>query len=154
LEAAELTLKYGVTTVFDTWGPAEPLTTARDKINSGEAQGSRVYCAGNIIGLGGPLSPDFVDPGVFLERDRVARINEVWTRGTGPELSTMTAEQVGERVEEYIESTGVDFIKWAVDDHNSAPGSFYLFLDKANRAIVDAARKHGKTVQAHTMTVE
>ncbi len=154
LEAAELSLKYGTTTVFDTWGPAGPLVQARDAINAGTAKGSRIYCAGNIIGLGGPLSPDFLAPGVFLERERVARINEIWERGTGPELSTMTAEQVGERVDQYIEETGVDFIKWAITDHNSAPGSFYLFLDRANRAIVESARKYGKTVQAHTTTVE
>ena len=154
IEAAELTLKYGTTTVFDTWGPAAPLVQARDAINAGTAKGSRIYCAGNIIGLGGPLSSDFLAPGVFLERDRVARINEIWERGTGPELSTFTAEQVGERIDQYIEETGVDFIKWAITDHNSAPGDFYLFLDRANRAIVDSARKAGLTVQAHTSTVE
>lgn len=154
LEAAELTLKYGTTTVFDTWGPAGPVTTARDMINSGQAQGSRVYCAGNIIGLSGPLSTDFVNPGVFLEKERVARINEIWERGTGGDLTTMSAEEVGDRVAQYIEATGVDFIKWAIDDHNSAPGSFYMFLDRANRAIVDTARRYGKTVQAHTMLVE
>lgn len=154
LEAAQLTLKYGVTTVFDTWGPAGPVSETRDAIRDGREHGSQIYYSGNIIGLGGPLSPDFVDPGTFLQRDTVARINDTWERGTGPILSSLTAEQVGDRIAQYIEETGVDFVKWASTDHSSAPGNFYMFGDRAQRAIVDTSRRYGKTVQAHTTTVE
>ena len=41
VEAAQLTLKAGQTTVFDTWGPLPALVKARDKINNGEVPGSR-----------------------------------------------------------------------------------------------------------------
>jgi hypothetical protein len=56
LEAAQIALKTGQTTVFDTWGPRAALVRARDLINSGKAPGSRIYLAGNIIGFDAPLS--------------------------------------------------------------------------------------------------
>jgi imidazolonepropionase-like amidohydrolase len=59
LEAAQIALKTGQTTVFDTWGPTAALIKARDMINAGSAPGSRIYLAGNIIGFSGPLGPDF-----------------------------------------------------------------------------------------------
>lgn len=155
LEAAQLLLKYGITTAFDTWGPAGPLTVVRDAINAGERLGARILCAGNIIGLGGPLSDDFFSVRDVIEDATVKRINSVWEHGTGPELSNMTAEQVGERTAEYLESTGVDFIKWSATDHRSnASGTFYMFTDRQQRAIAETARRCGKTFQAHTTTVE
>ena len=154
-EAAELTLKYGVTTVFDTWGPAGPLTRTRDAIAAGAFPGSRIYCAGNIIGLGGPLSGDFVAPGVFLERETVARINETWERGVGAELGFTTVEEIGDRVAEYIETTNVDFIKWAATDHIAGSAMQYLmFSEKAQQSIAESARRYGKPTQAHTTTVD
>lgn len=155
-EAAELTLKYGVTTVFDTWGPTAPLIATRDAINAGEFDGSRVYCAGNILGLGGPLSDDFVAPGSFLQRDTAARINAVWERGMGPHLATKSVAQVADATAEYIEATGVDFIKWAATDHLATAGGmiFMMFSEAAQQAIHDTARRYGKTTQAHTTTVD
>ena len=155
-EAAELTLKYGVTTVFDTWGPAGPLTRTRDAIAAGAFPGSRIYCAGNIIGLGGPLSDDFVAPGVFFQRDTVARINQVWERGTGPHLATKSVAQIADITAEYIESTGVDFIKWAATDHLATAGGmiFMMFSEQAQQAIHDTAHRYGKHTQAHTTTVD
>ena len=43
LEAAQLTLKTGQTTVFDTWGPLDPLARARDMINAVWAWGREAY---------------------------------------------------------------------------------------------------------------
>src|SRR5690606_1556866 len=51
IEAAQVALKTGQTTVYDTWGPLPGLVQARDRINSGEAIGARIYLAGNIIGF-------------------------------------------------------------------------------------------------------
>ncbi|SVD26020.1 uncharacterized protein METZ01_LOCUS378874, partial [marine metagenome] len=51
IEAAQIALKTGQTTVFDTWGPRSALVKARDMINAGEVPGSRIYLAGNIIGF-------------------------------------------------------------------------------------------------------
>ena len=45
-EAAQVTLKNGVTTVFDSWGPLQPLINVRNRINPGEIQGSRTFIAG------------------------------------------------------------------------------------------------------------
>ncbi|WP_169721481.1 amidohydrolase family protein [Brevibacterium album] len=155
-EAAELTLKYGVTTVFDTWGPAGPATRVRDAIASGTAAGSRIYCSGNIIGLGGPLSDDFVAPGDFLHRDTVAAINREWERGMGPHLATMSVAQIAEATAQYIEETGVDFIKWAATDHLATAGGmiFLMFSEQAQEAIHATAHSYGKPTQAHTTTVD
>lgn len=155
IEGAELSLKYGVTSVFDSWGPAGPITAVRDEINAGSRVGPRIQCAGNIIGLGGPLSEDFFPVRGSLEADRVARINAVWERGTGTELASMSAEEVAERVGEYLEATNVDFVKWASTDHRaSSPGVFYMLSDRQQAAIATTARQLGRTFQAHTTTVE
>ncbi|MGO3147955.1 MAG: amidohydrolase family protein [Leucobacter sp.] len=155
LEAAELTLKYGVTTVFDSWGPVGPITAVRDSIRRGETVGPNIYCAGNIIGLGGPLSVDFFPVHGTFEAERVARINAVWERGTGTELASMAAEEVADRIGVYIEEARVDFVKWASTDHRaSSPGVFYMLSDRQQAAIAQTARSLGKTFQAHTTTVE
>lgn len=153
LEAAEILLKYGFTTVFDTWGPPGPTTKARDLINAGDAIGARIYCAGNIIGLTGPLGPDFFDPGTTLEKETRDRINAVWEAGTGPGLARMTPDEIRDAISTYIETTGVDFIKFASTDHRH-DGTFFRFSEAQQRAIVEAARAHGRRVQAHTTSVE
>src|SRR4051794_32193283 len=40
LEAAQVALKAGITTIFDTWGPLESLRRVRDRINAGEVAGT------------------------------------------------------------------------------------------------------------------
>src|SRR5690242_18768486 len=45
-EAAQVALKAGMTTVFDTWGPRRALMAVRDRIDRGETVGSRIRCAG------------------------------------------------------------------------------------------------------------
>jgi imidazolonepropionase-like amidohydrolase len=50
VEAAQIQLKYGVTTVRDSYGMLIPLTHGRDKIARGEVVGPRVLAAGNIVG--------------------------------------------------------------------------------------------------------
>jgi len=59
-EAAQIALKGGCTTVFDTWNATVPVLKARDRINEGRAAGARIFAAGNIIGMGGPFSADFM----------------------------------------------------------------------------------------------
>lgn len=56
LQAAQMHLKYGVTTVRDSYGPLPPLIAVRDAIRRGAETGPRMYVAGNIVGWGGPLS--------------------------------------------------------------------------------------------------
>src|SRR5213596_3720277 len=59
LEAAQIDLRYGITTVRDSYGMLVPLTAVRDRINSGQAIGPRILAAGNIVGWGGPYSVSF-----------------------------------------------------------------------------------------------
>src|SRR6266404_7154208 len=43
VEAAQMALKAGLTTVFDTWGPRTHLMEVRDSIERGEVVGSRIF---------------------------------------------------------------------------------------------------------------
>lgn len=152
LEAAQLALKYGLTTVFDTWGPAAPLIRARDRINNGNSVGSRVFCAGNILGLAGPLSEDFFRSGSTFEPETKERINRIWERGCGPNLISLTVDGLADAVRAYIADTDVDFIKYAASDHRVE--GYLLFSESAQRAIVQVCHEAGLRVQAHTTTVE
>ncbi|MYE84066.1 MAG: amidohydrolase family protein [Gammaproteobacteria bacterium] len=152
LEAAQIALKTGQTTVFDTWGPLAALRGARDAINAGEAPGSRIYLAGNIIGFGGPLSPDFLGAAApFLTKTFVKRINETWEQGTGRDLMWMTPDDVRATVAEYA-GKGMDFLKYGASGHTDM--FFIQFSPRVQRAIVEEGHKAGMTVQAHTTSVE
>ena len=151
-EAAALALKYGLTTVFDTWGPVAPLVNARDAINAGKRVGSRFFCAGTIIGLEGPMSEDFFKTGLTFEPETKERINDVWESGCGTKLISMTVDQIGDHLADYIDATAVDFIKYAASDHRQE--GFLLFSEKAQRKIVDVCHAKGLLAQAHTTTVE
>lgn len=151
-EAAELALKYGLTTVFDTWGPAAPLIAARDAINAGTRNGSRFFCAGNILGLEGPMSEDFFKTGLTFEPETRDRINAQWEVSCGTNLISQTVDGIGEAVAGYIDSTGVDFVKYAASDHRTE--GYLLFSEKAQQRIVEVCHRKGLLVQAHTTTVE
>ncbi len=155
-EAAQVALKNGVTTVFDTWGPRRHLMAVRDRINAGETIGSRIYCAGNIVGLDGPCSADFLARSAEIASTAlVERINSTWAENVGPELTWMPAEQVAEQVRAYID-TGIDFIKYAGSEHRvpTGPSAFLAFSPRCQRAIVQEAHRAGLTAQAHTQSVE
>jgi imidazolonepropionase-like amidohydrolase len=53
VEAAQLHLKVGITTIRDSYGMLKPLVEARDRIARGDVPGPRMYVAGNIVGWGG-----------------------------------------------------------------------------------------------------
>ena len=59
LEAAQLQLKHGVTTVRDSYGVLPALVETRERIAKGQAVGARILAAGNIVGWGGPYSVPF-----------------------------------------------------------------------------------------------
>ena len=151
MEGVQVALSSGVTTVFDTWGPLEPLITVRDGINRGEVVGSRMFVAGHIIGFGGPLSPDGFAPGSFLGSDTVDRINSMWEHSVGADLLWCTPDEVRRRVRSYIERSGVDFVKYAACAHLTP---LITFSASAQRAIVEEAHRAGITAQAHTLSVE
>jgi len=155
-EAAQVALKHGQTTVFDTWGPLQPILNVRDRIRRGEVVGSRIFAAGNCIGMSGPLGRDLslnrdvekLATGPFAER-----INALWEENVGPDLGFMTEDQVRKEVRRYI-GRGVDFLKYASSGHNPGHTSFIVFSEKIQKAIVEEGHAAGLTVQAHTTSVE
>jgi imidazolonepropionase-like amidohydrolase len=151
-EGAQITLKNGLTTVFDTWGPYDALQQVRDEINSGATVGSRIYFAGNIIGFDGPLSADFRDSLVpMVSKDFVKRINVQWEKGTGRGLMWDSPQEVGKKISDYANGA-VDFLKYGGSGHKDEV--FITFSPRVQREIVNAAHKAGKTVQVHAIGLE
>jgi imidazolonepropionase-like amidohydrolase len=151
-EAAQVTLKNGLTTVFDSWGPLQPLLNVRDKVRRSEVVGSRMFVAGNIVGLGGPFSRDFNSAGqTTASKVLVKRINAIWEENVGPPLMYMTPEQTRVEIRKYI-GRGIDFLKFAVSGHQLT--NMFEFSPVAQRAIVDEVHKAGLIVQTHTTSVE
>jgi imidazolonepropionase-like amidohydrolase len=152
-EAAQTTLRAGVTTVFDTYGPLDALLEVRDGIERGELTGSRMFVAGQIIGYPGPLSWESMCRGNLLSQATVDRIERRFDQGRelALELAWRTPDGVGRAVGDYIERCGVDFIKYAACMHDVP---LIIFSEPAQRAIVEAAHDAGITAQAHTMSVE
>ena len=156
VEAAQVALRSGVTTVFDTWGPRRHLVAVRDRIAAGEVVGSRIFCAGNIVGLDGPCSADFLARSAEIASSvLVERINSIWAENVGPELTWMSPEQVAERVRSYI-GTGIDFVKYAGSEHRvpTGPSAFLAFSPRCQKTIVQEAHRAGLTAQAHAQSVE
>jgi imidazolonepropionase-like amidohydrolase len=154
-EAAQIALKYGLTTVFDTWGPRRPLMNVRDQINAGKIPGSRMFVAGNIVGFDGPFSPDFDAKAAELaSADFVKRVNSIWVENVGRHLMWLPPEQVGQEVAKYV-AKGVDFIKYGANEHYGTEyGAFLAFSPEQQVAIVKAAHQAGITAQAHIMSIE
>jgi imidazolonepropionase-like amidohydrolase len=149
-ESSQVALKSGVTTAFDTWGPLRPLMNVRDRINSGEIVGSRLFVAGNIIGFSGPLGRDFI-PDSSASKMFAKKINAIWEENVGPELGYMTPDEVGLEVRKYI-SRGPDFLKYGSSGHIDA--GVLLFSEQAQKAIVEEGHEARLTVQCHTSNVE
>src|SRR5262252_1019812 len=151
-EAAQVTLKNGVTTVFDSWGPLQPLLNVRDRIRRGETVGSRVFVAGNIVGLSGPFGRDFNRAAeTTASKALVQRVNAVWEENVGPRLMYMTPDQVRAEIRKYL-GRGIDFLKFAVSGHVLT--NMLQFSPVAQQAIVDEVHKAGMIVQTHTTSVE
>jgi len=152
-EAAQIALRSGVTTVFDTWGPRAALTVVRDQINRGERVGSRIFFAGNIIGLGGPTSADFFPIArQVLGTAEADAMDARWEQGVGADLLWCTPEEVRSRVRRYIAEGDQDFLKYAGSGHTHM--QFIAFSEPVQRLIVEEAHFAGLTVQAHTTSPE
>lgn len=152
LESAQVALCSGLTTVFDTWGPRRNLINVRDQIASGQKVGSRIFCAGNIVGFDGPFSPDFFPKATDVaSASFVRKVNSIWVENVGRHLMWLTPEEVAVEVAKYIKN-GINFIKYASNEHY--PGAFIAFSPYSQRAIVEEAHRAGLTAQAHSMTVE
>jgi imidazolonepropionase-like amidohydrolase len=151
-EAAQVTLSNGLTTVFDSWGPLQPLLDVRDRINRREVPGSRMFAAGNIIGFSGPFGRDFNgDAEGTATKALVSRINRIWEENTGPDLLWMTPDQVRFEVRKYA-TRGMDFLKYGASGHRLT--NLIQFSPETQRAIVEEGHRAGKIVQTHTTSVD
>lgn len=149
-EAAQIALRNGLTTVFDSWGPTQPLLDVRERINKGEAEGSRLFVAGNIVGFSGPFGRDFNGRAESTaSKALVARINRVWEENVGPDLLWMTPEGVRDEVRKYI-ARGIDFLKYGASTHNNL---YLQFSPETQKLIVEECRRAGITCQTHTTNV-
>jgi len=156
-EAAQIALKHGITTVFDSMGPARPLMAVRDRINRGEIEGSRLFVAGDIVGF----RAVFTTPEAIASASRAfqARINAQFELNGGPDLAWMTPDQVRTAMTKYV-AQGVDFVKYGAtgDDRpvNSSIGQAAVlrFTPAQQRAMVEAVHESGRIIQTHQTSAE
>ena len=163
IQSAQVGLKYGLTTMPDTWGPLEPLLEARDRINDGEFVGSRILVAGNIIGTGGPFSQYFmggwplrgltVRYGGWVHPAIQRRIDALWEDDVGPAMLAMTPDEAAETIRNYI-AKGVDFVKVGISGHSLGRVEPLMFSPKVLRAMREEVREAGIPFTTHTFTVE
>jgi imidazolonepropionase-like amidohydrolase/cyclophilin family peptidyl-prolyl cis-trans isomerase len=152
LEAAQLDLRHGVTTVRDSYGMLVPLTQMRDSIAKGDAVGARIQAAGNIVGWGGPYSISF---SLTPERDLTLfqeQMNDYVTQGAGENLNDLTPEELRIAINKYLDK-GPDFIKYGGTSHFSLP-TYIGFSPEAQRVMVDEAHKRGRGAETHSTTIE
>jgi imidazolonepropionase-like amidohydrolase len=145
IEAAQIALRNGVTTVFDNFGPRDELIKARNKVDEGTVVASRIRLSGGFVGLGGPYTDD-MGGGPFrvaLPDPFIERINSMWQCNVGPELARMPPEEVRREVREYV-SSGIDFLTYSVNVHRaSGSDHFILFSPRVQRIIVEEAHRAG-----------
>ena len=152
LEAAQLHLRRGVTTVRDSYGQLLPLIQVRDAIARGEAIGPRMLVAGNIVGWGGPFSISFgliKEAGLTLFQEQM---NDALTQGTGEDLMDMTPEELRVAINKYLDK-GPNFIKFGGTSHFSSP-TFIGFSPEAQKVLVDETHKRGLIAETHSTTLE
>ncbi|MFK7829557.1 MAG: amidohydrolase family protein [Congregibacter sp.] len=152
LEFAQRQLKYGVTTVRDSYGALEPLIEVRDRINSGDALGARLLVAGNIVGWGGPFSMTFS----LMQESELTLFQAQWNdhiaQGVGEELMDMGPEEVRVAINSYL-NKGPDFIKYGGTSHFLTP-SLIGFSPRVQKVIVDETHKRGLMAETHSTSSE
>jgi imidazolonepropionase-like amidohydrolase len=152
LEAAQLQLKHGVTTVRDSYGLLMPLVAVRDQIHSGSAVGPRILAAGNIVGWGGPYSVSFSlirEQGLTLFQEQM---NDEVSQGVGEDLVDMDPEELRAAMRAYLDK-GPDFIKFGGTAHFARP-AFLGFSSEAQQVIVDEAHARNRVAETHATTVD
>ena len=156
-EAAQIALKHGFTTVFDSMGPLDPLMRVRDRINRGEIEGSRTYVAGDIVGFRAVFTT--VEAIKSATPAFYQRINAMFEKNVGQDLPWKTPEQVGEEMRKYV-ALGADFVKYGATGDgqplNSEIGqeAVLRFTPEQQRAMVKAVHDAGKIIQTHQTSAE
>jgi imidazolonepropionase-like amidohydrolase len=151
LEAAQIDLSYGITTVRDSYGALIPLTEVRDAIARGEKVGARILGAGNILGWSGPYSFSFsrVTGPLTLFQEQM---NDFIAQGAGEELMGLTSSELREAMNRYIDK-GPDFIKYGGTSHFSEP-TFIGFSAEAQKVIVEEAHRRNRFAETHSTSIE
>ncbi len=152
LEFAQRQLKYGVTTVRDSYGALEPLKKVRDRIEAGDAVGARLLVAGNIVGWGGPFSMTFS----LMQESELTLFQAQWNdsiaQGVGEELMDMGPEEVRAAISAYLDK-GPDFLKYGGTSHFFRP-SLIGFSPRVQKAIVDETHRRGLIAETHSTSPE
>jgi imidazolonepropionase-like amidohydrolase len=151
LEAAQIDLSYGVTTVRDSYGALVPLTKVRDAIARGDKAGARILAAGNILGWSGPYSFSFsrVMGQLTLFQEQM---NDFIAQGGGEDLMAMTPQELRQAINAYLDK-GPDFLKFGGTSHFSEP-TFIGFSEEAQKVIVDEAHRRNRSAETHSTSVE
>ena len=152
LEAAQMQLRYGITTLRDSYGALLPLIQVRDAIAKGEAIGPRMLVAGNIVGWGGPYSVTFAQ---INERDLSLyeeQFTDSITLGSGEDLMSMYPDEVRVAINKYLDR-GPDFIKYGGTSHWTFP-TMIGFSPEAQRIIVEETHKRGLVAETHSTSPE
>jgi imidazolonepropionase-like amidohydrolase len=151
LEAAQIDLRYGVTTVRDSYGALVPLTRVRDAIARGDSVGARILAAGNILGWSGPYSFSFsrVMGQLTLFQEQM---NDYIAQGGGEELMAMRVPELRQAINAYLDK-GPDFLKYGGTTHFSEP-TFIGFSPEAQQAIVEEGHRRNRFVETHSTSVE
>ncbi len=152
LEGAQMHLKYGVTTLRDSYGVLIPMIKVRDAIAKGKEIGPRLLVAGNIVGWGGPYSATFSlirEDGLSLWEEE---FNDFVTQGSGEELMDMYPEELRVAINQYLDK-GVDFIKYGGTSHWFFP-TMIGFSPEAQKVIVEETHKRGLVAETHATNPE
>lgn len=151
LEAAQLHLKHGVTTMRDSYGSLLPLIQVRDAIARGDEVGPRILMAGNIVGWGGPCSVSF-----SLIRESQCSLfeeqfNDFITQGSGEDLMNMTPEELRVAINAYLDREP-NFLKYGGTGHFSP--AFIGFSPEAQRVIMEETHRRGLVAETHATSLE
>jgi imidazolonepropionase-like amidohydrolase len=151
-EFVQRQLRYGVTTIRDSYGSLGPLVQVRDAIKRGEIIGPRMLVAGNIVGWGGPFSMTFS----LMKESELTLFQEQWNdtiaQGAGEELMDMGPEELRVAINAYLDK-GPDFIKYGGTSHFRFP-SLIGFSPRAQRVIVEETHKRNRVAETHATSSE
>src|SRR4051794_1811297 len=150
LEAAQIDLSYGITTVRDSYGALLPLTEVRDAIARGEKVGARILAAGNILGWSGPYSFSFsrVMGQLTLFQEQM---NDFIAQDAGEELMALPPAELRRAMDAYIDKRP-DFIKYGGTSHFEQP-TFIGFSADAQKTIVAPGPARTLFVETHAPSV-
>ena len=148
VEAAQTELKYGITTVRDSYGALVPLVAIRDSIAKGKLLGPRMLVAGNIVGWGGPRSPLFSNatPTTYFDE----RMMDFIAQGAGEELLDMAPDSLRVAIDAYLDK-GPNFVKYGGTAHTN---NLITFSPRQQEALVEEVHKRGLFAETHSTNPE